>query len=150
MALQTAAPSETSATFETTAQVRFAHVDPAGIVFYPRYFEMLNGAVEDWFDQAIGVDFASMHAARGMGVPTVQLAAEFLAPSKLGEVLTIAITPHNVGKSSCTYESVFAVGGSVRLRVSGTLVCMDLETHKAMPWPDDIRAGLMRERAPAE
>ena len=50
--------------FTTTVQVRFADVDPAGIVFYPRYFEMLNGAVEDWFAQQLGLDFATMHLER--------------------------------------------------------------------------------------
>ena len=32
--------------FERNKRVRFAHCDPAGIVFYPRYFEMLNELVE--------------------------------------------------------------------------------------------------------
>lgn len=50
--------------FVTTAKVRFAHADAAGIVFYPRYFEMLNGAVEDWFEQDIGLDFKTLHLDR--------------------------------------------------------------------------------------
>ena len=33
--------------FETTVLVRFGDIDGAGIVFYPRFFEMLNSAVED-------------------------------------------------------------------------------------------------------
>ena len=37
--------------FTTTRKVRFEHCDPAGIVFYPRYFEMINGTVEDWFEE---------------------------------------------------------------------------------------------------
>ena len=28
-------------------KVRFQHCDPAGIVFYPRYFEMLNTTIEE-------------------------------------------------------------------------------------------------------
>ena len=38
--------------FQISTKVRFGDVDPAGIVFYPRYFEMLNAAVEDWFTMA--------------------------------------------------------------------------------------------------
>ncbi|MEP6869978.1 MAG: acyl-CoA thioesterase, partial [Novosphingobium sp.] len=90
--------------FETSTQIRFAHVDGAGIVFYPRYFEILNAAVEDWFAEALGADFRSMHHERGIGVPTVQLNAEFLAPSLLGDELAVRITPRHVGRSSCTYE----------------------------------------------
>ena len=89
-------------TFETRAQVRFADVDPAGIVFYPRYFEMLNGAVEDWFADRLGLPFAIMHRERHMGVPTVSLAVTFLHPSILGEDLSIVLNPREIGKSSCT------------------------------------------------
>ncbi|MFT3964361.1 MAG: thioesterase family protein [Sphingobium sp.] len=123
--------------FATDVLVRFAHIDAAGIVFYPRYFEMLNGAVEDWF-AAMGHDFASMHLGRHIGVPTVKLEAEFVAPSLLGDQLTIAITPQRVGRSSCPIDFVVTCDGEVRLRASAVLVCMDLKAKKSMPWPEAL------------
>jgi len=135
--------------FRTTAEVRFAHVDAAGIVFYPRYFEMLNAAVEDWFAQALGVDFRSMHRDRRLGVPTVKLEVEFLSPSELGDRLTIAISPREVGRSSCHLEVVFTGVDRDRLRARVVLVCMDLETRRATPWPDDMRARMTDEREQA-
>lgn len=135
--------------FETTAQVRFAHVDGAGIVFYPRYFEMLNAAVEDWFARALGADFRTMHHDRGIGVPTVDLHAEFLAPCFLGDDLTVRIVPRKVGRSSCTYDAVFTGAGHDRVKASATLVCMDLAAKKAVPWPDDIRARILDDLVPA-
>ncbi|MEJ2408974.1 MAG: thioesterase family protein [Novosphingobium sp.] len=136
--------------FETNALVRFAHVDGAGIVFYPRYFEMLNGAVEDWFARALGADFRNMHQERGIGVPTVQLEAEFLSPGMLGDDLTVRITPRRVGRSSCTYDAVFTANGRDRLKASATLVCMNLTTMKAVPWPDDIRMRMLDDLMPAD
>lgn len=128
--------------FTTRTQVRFADVDPAGIVFYPRYFEMLNGAVEDWF-AAMGLDFKTMHLGRHMGVPTVKLECTFLAPSELGDALTIAITPTQVGRSSCAIDYlVTGADGVDRLKASAVLVCMDLAAQKSMPWPEDIRIAL--------
>ena len=35
--------------------VLFRHCDPAGIVFYPRYFEMLNDCVEAFLDTELGI-----------------------------------------------------------------------------------------------
>jgi 4-hydroxybenzoyl-CoA thioesterase len=134
--------------FETSTQVRFAHVDGASIVFYPRYFEMLNGAVEDWFAGPLGADFRTMQLKRGIGVPTVQVAAEFLSPSVLGEVLTIRITPTQVGRSSCSYEALFTADGKTRMKAGGTLVCMDLAVQKAVPWPDDIRMRMVDDLVP--
>jgi 4-hydroxybenzoyl-CoA thioesterase len=134
--------------FETEIVVRFAHVDAAGIVFYPRYFEMLNAAVEDWF-AAMGLDFAAMHGARNMGVPTVKLDATFVAPSELGDRLTVSITPKEIGRSSCSLSVVFACQGSERLRVDVVLVCMDLAARRSMAWPDELRPQMERYRAAA-
>jgi len=128
--------------FTTTAQVRFADVDPAGIVFYPRYFEMLNGAVEDWFAQALGLDFATMHLERHMGVPTVKLETGFVSPSRLGDRLDITITPQRLGRTSCGIEVVFAGEGRVRLRAQVVLVCMDLDTHRPVEWPEGVRSAI--------
>ena len=50
------------AVFQREQVVRFGHCDPAGIVFFPRYFEMLNELVEDWFAQALGLPFAVLIA----------------------------------------------------------------------------------------
>lgn len=136
--------------FVADTLVRFAHVDPAGIVFYPRYFEMLNAAVEDWFAQDMGVDFAELHLTRRLGTPTVKLEAHFAAPSRLGEVLQFAITPRRLGKSSCPIAVEVTCEGQPRFTAEVTLVCMDLDRHKAVPWPDDLRAGIERMLVPAD
>lgn len=128
-------------TFTTQVTVRFGHVDSAGIVFYPRYFEMLNGAVEDWF-AAMGLDFRTMHLHHRMGVPTVRLECEFPAPSELGDQLTIHITPTSVSRSSCTIEYLVTSGSEVRLRAKGVLVCMNLDQKRSMPWPKAIEQQL--------
>ncbi|WP_068085210.1 acyl-CoA thioesterase [Novosphingobium rosa] len=135
--------------FTTTTRVRFADVDPAGIVFYPRYFEMLNGAVEDWFEQDLGLSFKDMHLGRRMGTPTVRLEAQFMAPSELGDVLTITITAREVGRSSCAITVLFRGDDRDRLSVDVVLVCMDLEARKSMPWPDVVRAKLQDQIVPA-
>ena len=121
--------------------VRFAHVDAAGIVFYPRFFEMLNAAVEDWF-AAMGRDFRSLHLDDLIGTPTVRLEADFLAPAMLGDKLAITLTPVRVGTSSCTYRYGFDSGDKLCLKGEGVLVCMDLETQRSRPWPEAIAASL--------
>ena len=136
-------------TFATTVQVRFADVDPAGIVFYPRYFEMLNGAVEDWFAQDLGMDFKQMHLVDHIGVPTVKLEVTFLSPSELGDVLTITIVPEQVGRSSCNFAALFSGDGRDRLRAEVVLVCMDLDAQRSRPWPESLRERILAAVAPA-
>jgi len=125
--------------FTTRAQVRFAHVDAAGIVFYPRFFEMLNGAVEDWFATDLACDFAALHKGRGLGVPTVHLETDFVGACELGEGLDITLEIERLGESSVTLAFAFAVGGEKRLSGKVVLVCMHLTEKRAVPWPDDLR-----------
>jgi 4-hydroxybenzoyl-CoA thioesterase len=136
-------------TFATSVQVRFADVDPAGIVFYPRYFEMLNAVVEDWFAQDLGMSFKQLHLVDHIGVPTVKLEVTFLSPSELGDILTITITPDQVGRSSCTFNALFSGDGRDRLRLEVVLVCMDMATQRSRPWPESVRRGMLAALATA-
>jgi 4-hydroxybenzoyl-CoA thioesterase len=131
--------------FRTELLIRFAHVDAAGIVFYPRYFELLNGVVEDWF-AAMGHDFRTLHLREGIGVPTVDLKCQFLAPSELGDALEAILDPAEPGRSSCSYDFRMTGGGVERLRGSGVLVCMDLARQRAVPWPDALRRKIQATR----
>lgn len=124
--------------FTTEAIVRFAHVDAAGIVFYPRYFELLNGAVEDYFADR-GVDFRTMHVDRRIGVPTVRLEADFIRPSRLGDRLAFTLVPVRVGRSSAEFEVGVGCSGDTRFTARIVLVCTDLVTGRSTPWPDDMR-----------
>ncbi|NKJ02240.1 thioesterase family protein [Novosphingobium sp. SG707] len=127
--------------FNLTLPVRFADVDPAGIVFYPRYFEMLNALVEDWF-ATLGFPFKLIHMEGKMGVPTVRLEVDFMAPSELGESLDLSLEVTKLGKSSCQLAITFACEGQVRLKALVVLVCMDLDARRAMAWPESLREGM--------
>lgn len=121
--------------------IRFAHVDAAGIVFYPRYFEMVNAAVEDLFATA-GHDFAELHMRKGKGVPTVHLSIDFTAPSRLGELLDFHLQLARLGRSALTLDVEAQCGGVKRLAGTVTLVHIDLASSRSEPWPPDLSAGL--------
>jgi 4-hydroxybenzoyl-CoA thioesterase len=79
-------------------KIRFQHIDYAGIVFYPRFLEMLNCLVEDWFEEALERPFSKMHETNG--IPTVDLKVQFKKAARLGEVLTKYLWVKNLGTSS--------------------------------------------------
>ena len=68
--------------------IEFGHCDPAGIVFYPRYVEMVNHMAENFFADVIGHPYARV-IGDGNGCPTVRLEVDFRAPSRLGERLAL-------------------------------------------------------------
>ncbi len=87
-------------------KIRFQHIDFAGIVFYPRFLEMLNGIVEDWFEEALDRPFSKMHETNG--IPTVDLKIQFKSPARLGEVLTKKLWVKELRNSSilCGFQFV--------------------------------------------
>ncbi|SEQ12964.1 acyl-CoA thioesterase [Flavobacterium urocaniciphilum] len=87
-------------------KIRFQHIDFAGIVFYPRFLEMLNGIVEDWFEEALERPFSKMHETNG--IPTVDLKIQFKSPARLGEVLTKKLWVKELRNSSilCGFQFV--------------------------------------------
>ena len=85
--------------FTKPETIRFKHVDFAGIVFYPRFLEMLNDLVEDWFAEALQRPFSDMHE-HGKGIPTVDLKVQFKKAARLGETLTKKLWVKKMGDSS--------------------------------------------------
>ena len=135
--------------FTTERSVRFADCDAAGIVFFPRYFEMLNGVVEDWFAGPLQVSFRELHVNRQVSVPTAAVEARFIAPSRLEDDLTFALTVTRLGRSSCSLRHRISAGGTLRFEASQTFVYVGLSL-KPEPWPEDLRARMANYLETAE
>ena len=129
-------------TYERLIQVEFNHCDPAGIVFYPRYFEMVNSVVENFFGDVIGRSFAAMHNDAASGVPTVAVETSFLRPSRLGDKVLFSLKIEKIGGSSLRVLIEGRGPDGLRLTVRMTVAWID--HMKAAPWPADMRAALER------
>ena len=124
--------------------VRFGDCDPAGIVFYPRYFDMFNSLVEDWCREELNFSFSEIITHRGWGLPTVHLEVDFLAPSVFGEVLSATLVVTGLGKTSINLNILLQGPDSVdRVRGKVTLVLIDRKQHRAIPVPDEVRARIL-------
>ena len=126
--------------YTRTIPVEFNHCDPAGIVFYPRYFEMTNSVVENFFAEVVDHSFARM-MQDGSGVPTARIEANFKAPSRLGDRLEFALQVVRVGGASVNFLLTARCLGEVRIVVDLTLVWVG--AGRALPWPDAIRSRLI-------
>lgn len=117
--------------------VEFNHCDPAGIVFYPRYFEMTNSLVENFFADVMGHSYGAMMNA-GQGVPTARLEVNFKVASRLGDKLEWGLEVVRVGGSSVNFVATAMVKDQLRLTADLTLVWV--ETGKATRWSDAMRS----------
>src|SRR5438046_1167438 len=132
-------------TFSREIKIRFQHCDPAGIVFYPRYFEMFNQMVEDWFEEDIGMSFKTMHLEHHLGVPLVHVEADFVKASRIGEVLVFTLRVAEIRRRSFRLAIEATHGGEVRVKAELTLACVSLgDTLRGIEVPDFLRMAMER------
>ena len=128
--------------FERALRIRFAHCDPAGIVFFPQYLVMINNLVEDWVTDALGVPYAELLGRRRTGMPTVSLQCEFTAVSRMGDEVMLGLSVEKLGGKSLTLDLGCRLGDEQRMRARQVLVFTSLETHRAVAVPPDLRAAI--------
>ena len=129
-------------TFSRERLIRFSHCDPAGIVYFVNFFDMVGGVVEDWFREAIGLPFQEMHLERRIGFPIVSTGCEFFRPAHLGDTLRLELAIAKLGRSSIEFVIRGAVAGEEKFRARHKVAMVSLESFRALPIPGDMRAKM--------
>lgn len=124
-----------------TVRVRFGQADPAGIVYYPRFFEMFHDAFEESFGDVLPINYAEILGGRRVGFPTVQIATEFRRPARFGESIDIEVFLSRLTDRSATFEYRVRRDGTLLATASIKVVAMNLDDHTATKIPEDIRTA---------
>ena len=132
-------------TFTKQEKIRFKHVDYAGIVFYPRFLEMLNDLVEDWFEEALDRPFSKIHETNG--IPTVDLKVQFKKAARIGETLSKQLWVSKLGGASVTCGFRFedeTMKTCLEGEVTLVNVALNKDSHdlKAAPFSADTRSKI--------
>jgi 4-hydroxybenzoyl-CoA thioesterase len=125
--------------FTRTVPIRFSHCDPAGIVYFPHYFDMFNGLIEDWYTEQLGVDYAKLILNDRYGFPFVHIETDFKKPSRMGEHLDLTLLLMKIGLSSLSVVIVGHLAGVERLRARLVTAMMSLETQRKVGLPHFLR-----------
>ena len=86
--------------------IRFSHCDAAGIVYFPHYFDMFNGVIEDWYKAELKHDYAELVMGERLGFPFVHIECDFKIPSMMGEVIDLTLLVERIGRSSLSIAIV--------------------------------------------
>lgn len=126
-------------------QIRFRHTDFAGIVFYPRFLEMLNDLVEDWFEEALNRPFSKIHETNG--IPTVYLKVQFKNAARIGEILTKKLWVKELKSSSvvCGFHFVNQQDKTVlegEVTLVNVAIAEDRKTIKAEAFNQEVKAKI--------
>ena len=138
--------------FSTQLQVRFGHVDPAGVVYYPRIFDYVHDVFEELWEEHVGARYYAMLLERQLGFPLAHADVDFESPLRFGDRPLVHVTAFHVGKSSLGLRYRFEVERRRCLEARMTTVCVDRPTLKSRPMPEEFRRRFeeILEREPSE
>lgn len=136
-----------------TTRIEWCDCDPAGIIFYPRYFEIFDTSTTRLIERALGMNKIDyLQAYEIAGHPVVETRARFRLPTRFGDEVAIESTFVECGGSS------FKIGH--RLSKAGTLAVEGFETRvwtardpadpkriRSQPLPSTVLARFTRNGA---
>lgn len=126
-----------------TLRIEWGDCDPAGIVFYPRYFELFDSSTTLLITMATGLTmYQLLQKYDFAGYPVVDTRARFMMPTRFGDDVVIESAFAKVGRSS--FEIVHRV-----LR-DGALAVEGFETRVWVANDPNERSRITSEPIPSE
>jgi 4-hydroxybenzoyl-CoA thioesterase len=142
-----APPLPPAAAFTVTRLIRFSHTDPAGIVYFPEYFDMCNALIEDWLAAEVKLDYPTLTLKERLATPAVHAECDFFVPSRWGDRLELSLLIEHLGRSSLGYRILGHAAGRVRLAARIVVAFIHLDSGKPLPLPDGFRQKIEAYRA---
>jgi 4-hydroxybenzoyl-CoA thioesterase len=129
-----------------TTRIEWGDCDPAGIIFYPRYFAIFDVSTSMLIERALGmkkIDYLKAYAIHGH--PVVETRAKFLLPTRFGDDVTIESAVVHCGRSSFKIEHRLTLAGALAVQGAETRVWVAREPGepvriRAQPLPADLVA----------
>ena len=125
--------------FTTVIQVRFGHVDPAGIAYFPRIYDYIHEAFEEMWEVHVGVRYYALLGPQRLGFPLVHSEVDFAHPLRFGDRPLVRVTCFKLGHSSLGLRYVYKLDDQMCVDARMTTACVDLDTMKSRPMPDEYR-----------
>ena len=136
----------TSFVYRRQLTVEWGQCDPAGIMFNSRFFEIFDTCSWFMFEAVLGVKPQDLAKTFGIiGIPLVDVRANFIKPVKFGDVIEIASRVSAFRRSSFDVEHRLSIGGELAVDGGETRVWAARDKTNpqkigATPIPSDVIA----------
>ena len=134
--------------YKRNTRIEWGDCDPAGIVFFPRYFAMFDSCTTALFTQALGMSKYQFTRHYGFaGYPMVDTKARFIKPTKFGDDVVIETQITEFRRSSFNVQHRLSLDGALCVECLDTRVWVqrdgeDPEKIRAMAIPQEVIAKL--------
>lgn len=125
-------------------EVRFGDLDPAGIVYYPRYLHLCHVGMEEYFRQVVGLPYPELLGEHRLGLPSVRTEVEHRRPIRYGDRVELEVEVVRVGESSVEWRDRFWHSGAERPSTEARIVTVmvDMDDFTKRPVPEWLRGRL--------
>jgi YbgC/YbaW family acyl-CoA thioester hydrolase len=131
-------------------QIGWGDLDPAGIVYYPRYYEWIDAAGHLFFD-AIALNMKDLGLKRQIQFSLAETGCRYLKPGRYLEKIRIITDIEDLGKKVVTlrHRIVGADDGVTLAEGLEKRICVDIsnpERLRAKDIPEDILIILQEKK----
>ncbi len=125
--------------YNTVIQVRFGHVDPAGIAYFPRIFDYVHDVFEEVWELHVGTRYYHLLLEQKVGFPLVHSEVDFKKPLRFGDRPVVSVTCFKLGRTSLGLRYRFMMADEVHLEARMVTVATHTETMEPFPIPEDFK-----------
>jgi 4-hydroxybenzoyl-CoA thioesterase len=124
----------------------FGDMDPAGILYYPRFLHYCHQAFEAFMAEVAGMSYAQFLSVEKLGFPAVHVEADYRRPFPYGETMEIAIRVEEVGDRSLRLRYIAGLVGDDRVCAEAvvTTALVDMDEFRSREISEPLRRSLLR------
>jgi acyl-CoA thioesterase FadM len=134
-----------AADFSEHLVIRLPHTDAAGVLFYPKIFELEEELFERWLELG-GFSLRDMLERRLAPTPIVRCEADYRLPVRTGDRLHARLTGVEIGRSGYTLEWTFSRGADVAMKAVVKRVAINPAAGESIDLPEPFRQWLAETR----
>jgi 4-hydroxybenzoyl-CoA thioesterase len=122
--------------------IGFSHCDPAGIVYTPRFIDLVNGVIEELFLKELKIDYHKTILKDRVGLGYASVDTDFFAPATMGDRLLFTPIITHIGRCSAIFHvhCVRDVREIMACRL--VMVTTSLNTNQAISIPAALKEAL--------
>jgi 4-hydroxybenzoyl-CoA thioesterase len=129
---------------QRTVRIEWGDCDPAGIVYFPRYFEIFDACTVALFERAGFRKRQMLQSFGTAGIPLVDIKSRFVIPSRFGDDVVVESSVTEWGKSSFVVRHRLMKDGALAVECFETRVWVaraagDPERFESRPIPAEVK-----------
>ncbi len=125
-----------------SVQIEWGQCDPAGIVFYPRYFEIIEHSTTVLFQTVLGIKKKQIQDRYAGDMPLGGVTAKFLAQLRYGDDVVVESGIEEFRRSSFDVRHRIVKDGTLCVEALETRIWIGYDANGAMtsqPIPEEVR-----------